>query len=792
MANQIRTAAVLGAGVMGSGIAAHLAGAGLDVLLLDIVPPDWTDEKGKADRNRFARGGLDKAQKARPAAFFSTRDAARVTVGNLEDDLALAGKCDLVIEAAPERLDLKQSLFARLEAVASPHTIVASNTSGLPIARMLEGRSAGFAKRFLVMHFFNPVRYMRLLELVAGTATDGRVFADVAAFGQDVLGKGIVYGKDTPNFVANRIGTYGMLWVLHQAIAGGFTVEEIDALFGEPVGRPRSAIFRTVDVVGLDTVVHVAQNCHDSLTSDPDRDVFEVPPLAARMMEKKLLGDKAGGGVDRKARAGSSGGTGGFETLDLQTLEYRPQQKPKLAAVGAAKAAGEDPKKRLKAVLALAGDRHADLVRRATYALLAYSSKRIPEIADDVVNIDRGMRWGFGWDLGPFEIWDALGVQETAAKMKAEGFEPAPWVAGVERFYGGDAAAPSYFDLGSRREKPVPTPARQITIAGLRAGKKVIHTNASASLLDLGDGVTGLELHSKMNAIDDKIVEMMRKGIEETERNFQAMVVANDAPVAFSAGANLFMIAVAAGQKNWAQIEGVTRAFQDANMLLRYSAVPVVTAPFGLALGGGAEVAMHGDAICAHAELYMGLVEVGVGLIPAGGGCKELVARATANLPAGTDPFPFVRDVFMNIALGKVSTSAEEARERGLLDPRDHVSLNRDFLISDAKAIARAMAEVGYKRPRRRTMRLPGPSGAAALTSAVQMMKEAHQASDHDVKIGQKLAWIVCGGDCSARQDVSEQHLLDLEREAFLSLCGEQKTQERIQYMLMNNKPLRN
>ncbi len=786
MANQIRTAAVLGAGVMGSGIAAHFAGAGLDVLLLDIVPPDWKEDKGKADRNRFARGGLDKALKARPAAFFSARDAARVTVGNLEDDLALAGKCDLVIEAAPERLDLKQSLFARLEAVASPHTIVASNTSGLPIARMLEGRSAAFAKRFLVMHFFNPVRYMRLLELVSGTATDPRVFADVAAFGQDVLGKGIVYGKDTPNFVANRIGTYGMLYVLHQAIAGGFTVEEIDALFGEPVGRPKSAIFRTVDVVGLDTVVHVAQNCYDSLTSDPDRDVFKVPPLAAKMMEMKLLGDKAGGGFGRKAKGG------GFETLDLQTLEYRAQAKPKLAAIGAAKGAGEDPKKRLAAILAMSGDKHADLVRRATYALLSYSSKRIPEIADDVVNIDRGMRWGFGWDLGPFEIWDALGVQETAARMKAEGFEVAPWVAGVEHFYGGNAAATTFFDLGTKSDKPVPASARQITIAGLRARQKVIHTNPSASLLDLGDGVTCLEFHSKMNAIDDKIVEMMQKAVDETERNFQAMVVANDAPVAYSAGANLFMIAVAAGQKNWAQIEGVTRAFQDANMLLKYSAVPVVTAPFGLALGGGAEVALHGDAMCAHAELYMGLVEVGVGLIPGGGGCKELVARATANLPAGTDPFPFVRDVFMNIALGKVSTSAEEARERGFLDPRDHVSLNRDFLLSDAKSIARAMAEIGYKRPRRRTMRLPGPSGAAALTSAVQMMKEAHQASDHDVKIGQKLAWIVCGGDCSARQEVSEQHLLDLEREAFLSLVGEQKTQERIQYMLMNNKPLRN
>ena len=786
MAHHIRKAAVLGSGVMGSGIAAHLAGAGLDVLLLDIVPPDWKDEKGKADRNRFARGGLDKALKARPAAFFSAKDAARVTVGNLEDDLALAGKCDLVIEAAPERLDLKQSLFARLEAVASPHTIVASNTSGLPIARMLEGRSAAFAKRFLVMHFFNPVRYMRLLELVSGTATDPRVFADVAAFGQDVLGKGIVYGKDTPNFVANRVGTYGMLYVLHQAIAGGFSVEEIDALFGEPMGRPKSAIFRTVDVVGLDTVVHVAQNCYDALTSDPDRDVFKLPDVAAKMMEKKLLGDKAGGGFGRKAKAG------GFETLDLQTLEYRAQAKPKLAAIAAAKGAGEDPLRRIKAVLGLSGDKHADLVRRATYALLAYSSKRIPEIADDVVNIDRGMRWGFGWDVGPFEVWDALGVQETAAKMKAEGFEPAPWVAGVEHFYGGNAAAPTFFDLGSKSDKPVPTSARQITIAGLRARQKVIHTNPSASLLDLGDGVTCLEFHSKMNAIDDKIVEMMQQAVSETERNFQAMVVANDAPVAYSAGANLFMIAVAAGQKNWAQIEGVTRAFQDANMLLKYSAVPVVAAPFGLALGGGAEVALHGDAMCAHAELYMGLVEVGVGLIPAGGGCKELVARATANLPAGTDPFPFVRDVFMNIALGKVSTSAEEARERGFLDPRDHVSLNRDFLISDARSIARAMAEIGYKRPRRRTMRLPGPSGAAALTSAVQMMKEAHQASDHDVKIGQKLAWIVCGGDCSARQDVSEQHLLDLEREAFLSLVGEQKTQERIQYMLMNNKPLRN
>ncbi|MSP61286.1 MAG: 3-hydroxyacyl-CoA dehydrogenase/enoyl-CoA hydratase family protein [Myxococcales bacterium] len=790
MSERFRRVSVLGAGVMGSGIAAHLAGAGLDVLLLDIVPSQPTPSfgggpaAGGPDRNAFARGGLDKALKSKPASFFSGRDADRVTVGNFEDDLARVGESDLVIEVVKEDLAIKRALFEQLEPLVAPHAVIASNTSGLPIRLLMEGRGESFRRRFLVTHFFNPPRYMKLLELIAGTDTDPAVVARVARFAEDVLGKGVVFGHDTPNFVANRIGAFSMMQLMHEALSQGFTVEEIDAIFGAPMGRPKSAVFRTADVVGLDVLLDVARNCHTNLPTDEQRETFRIPEPLGRMVERKLLGDKTGSGFYKKTKDG-------VLALDLATLEYRPQTKPKFASLGAAKGAS-DAAGRVKAVLS-GDDRAAKLAWKVTAAMLAYSSRRLGEIADDVVNIDRAMRWGFAWDIGPFELWDALGVRATVERMEKDGFAPAGWVkellaSGKESFYGGTVANPMYFDPRSHSEKPLPESPR---IVNLRARREIAH-NDGASLIDLGDGVACLELHTKMNAIDGDVIKLMHTAVDRAEHDFAGLVVGNHSTEAFSAGANIFVVLVAAGQKNWAAIEAATKDLQDALMRLRHCAVPVVTAPFGLALGGGAEIAMHGAATRAHAELYMGLVEAGVGLIPAGGGCKELLARTLGHLPDGIDPFPFVQQIFMNVALGKVSMSAEEARAMGFLRDSDGVTLNRDHLLHDAKQTALGLARAGYRRPRPRTFRVPGESGYATLRSALQQMKAAHQISDHDLVVGSKLAWVLCGGRVSTTTRVTEQYILDLEREAFVSLCGEPKTQERMQYLLMNNKPLRN
>lgn len=776
---EFKKVAVLGAGVMGSGIAAHLAGAGIEVLLLDIVPPD-----GKGDRNAFAQGGKDKALKARPAAFFTPRDADLIRVGNLEDDLDKAGKCDLVIEVVKEDLAVKQALFARLEPLLGEHTIVTSNTSGLPIAMMMEGRSASMKKRFLVTHFFNPVRYMKLLEIIAGKDTDPAIVDKVARFGEQVLGKGIVHGKDTPNFVANRIGVFAMMYLIREAIEGGYTVEEVDSIFGAPLGRPKSAVFRTADVVGLDTIIHVAENCYANLPRDERRADFQVPALLKQMAERKMLGDKTGGGFMKKTPQG-------IVTLDFKTMEYRPQQKAKFASVGATKGVA-DVGERIRKLLA-GDDRAAELARKVTYATLAYASNRVGEIADDLVNIDRGMRWGFGWDVGPFETWDAIGVQKGLDEMQKLGIQPAAWVkdmvaAGRASFY----ADGTYWDVAAKSAKPVPTSPRELSLPRFRKAGGVVFENDGASLYDIGDRIACLELHTKMNAIDADVISALHKSVDVAEQRFDGLIVANHDPQAFSAGANIFLVLMAAQQGNWKAIEDMINQLHGGLQRLRYASVPTVTAPFGLALGGGAEIAMHGAAARANAELYMGLVEAGVGLIPAGGGCKELLARHLEFYPDDADPFVMVKKIFMQIALGKVSTSAEEARAMGMLSPTDGVTLNRDFLIHDAKQTALGLARAGYRAPRQRTMRLPGPSGYATLRSTLQMMHEAHQISAHDVVVGSKLAWVLCGGKTVPSVRVHEQHVLDLEREAFLSLCGEEKTRERMQYMLMNNKPLRN
>ena len=788
---EFKRVAVLGAGVMGSGIAAHLAGAGIDVLLLDIVPPPGLNKDDKTgNKNAFSQGGLDKALKAKPASFFSQRDAERVTIGNFDDDLAAAAKCDLVIEVVKEDLAIKQQLFAKLEPLLGPETILASNTSGLPIAKMTEGRSAAFKKRFLVMHFFNPVRYMKLLELVASPDTDRAVLEKVSRFGADELGKGIVYGKDTPNFIANRIGEFSIMHLIRLALGEGgndkYTVEEVDAIFGAPMGRPKSAVFRTADIVGVDTVVDVAENCYKNLPNDERRDEFKIPKALSDMVAKKLLGDKTGGGFSKKTKEG-------ILTLDLNTLEYRPQQKARFASIGATK--GQELPARLKRIL-LPGkdesDRATDIARKVTFATFAYASNRLGEISDDIVNIDRAMRWGFGWDIGPFESWDAVGLTESIAAMEGMNLHPAKWVkemlaTGRKSFYEGG----TYWDPTSKSAKKIPVSDRSLTLANYKPGK-VVFENDGATLLDLGDKILGLEFHTKMNALDPDVISMINRSVDEAEARWDGLVIANQANDAFSAGANIFLVVVAGANGQWKEIEEMTESLQAGNMRLRYASVPTATAPFGLTLGGGAEVAMHGAITRAHAELYMGLVEAGVGVIPAGGGCKELLARALSDLPDDADPFPLIRRIFMNVAMGKVSMSAEEARQMGMLGEKDQVTLNRDYLINDAKQAVLGMARAGYKPARKRTFRLPGEGAYAALRSALQMMHAAHQISTHDVLVGSKLAWVLTGGHTASTTRVTEDYVLGLEREAFLSLCGEEKSRERMQYMLMNNKPLRN
>ncbi len=799
MTTRIRKVAVLGAGVMGSGIAAHLANSGVRALLLDIVPPKAApgeDTSSKAFRNKFVLGALANMRKQRPSPIVSEQVFTAIEVGNFEDDMARIAECDWVIEVVKEDMAVKQALFAKVEQHARKGAIISSNTSGLSIAGMLQGRGADFRKNFLVTHFFNPVRYMKLLELVAGKETDPEVVRTIHRFGEEVLGKGIVYGKDTTNFIANRIGVYGMMKTISDMLKAELTVEEVDKIFGPAMGRPKSAVFRTADIVGLDTFVHVAKNCYDTLTQDEERQTFAIPDFLQKMVEKGMLGDKSGSGFYKKSKGGGGDGEKEILALDLKTLEYRPQAKVRFESLGAAKDV-EDVRERV-AVVMKGQDKAAKFAERVTLDVLAYSSRRIPEIADDIVNIDRGVRWGFGWDLGPFETWDAYGVKAGVARMKELGLKPAAWVeemlaAGRESFYGVQDGRDTYWDIPTKSVKPVQENARTMRVEYLKRGNKKITGNDSASLWDMGDGVTLLEFHSKMNSIDDDIISMMNTALDETEKNHLGLVIGNDG-ANFSAGANITGLLMAAKSDEFDAIRKMAAGFQAANQRMRYSPVPVVTAPFNLTLGGGAEVTMGANAIQASAELYMGLVEVGVGLIPGGGGTMMLLRNLYGTYAADKDfdPLPFLKKVFLTIGTAKVATSAEEARELGFLSASDGISANRDFLLADAKQRVLGMAKAGFRAPRPTRFRLPGPSGAATIDMMLYDMQLNNQISEHDRKIGQKLARVLTGGDTSPSVLVTEERLLELELEAFLSLCGEEKTQDRLMYMLEKGKPLRN
>ena len=794
MTMRIRKVAVLGAGVMGSGIAAHLANSGVRALLLDIVPPKAApgeDTASKAFKNKFALGALANMRKQKPSPIVSEQVFTGIEVGNFEDDLGRLAECDWVIEVVKEDMAVKQALFAKVEQHARKGAIISSNTSGLSIKGMLEGRGADFRKNFLVTHFFNPVRYMKLLELVAGPETDPEVVKSIHRFGEEVLGKGIVYGKDTTNFIANRVGTYGMMRTISEMQKAELSIEEVDKIFGPAMGRPKSAVFRTADIVGLDTFSHVAKNCYDTLTQDEEREVFAIPDFLQKMVAKGMLGDKSGGGFYKKDK--SAGGKD-ILALDLKTLEYRPQVKVRYESLGAAKDV-EDVRERVATVLN-GQDKAAKFAERITLDVLAYASRRIPEIADDVVNIDRGMRWGFAWDLGPFETWDAYGVKKGLERMKELGLKPAAWVeqmvaSGRTSFYGVEGGKDTYWDIPSKSVKVVPENARTSRVEYLKRGNKKITGNESASLWDMGDGVTLLEFHSKMNSIDDNIIAMMNTALDETEKNFRGLVVGNDG-ANFSAGANIMALLMAAKSDEFEAIRKMAAGFQTANQRMRYSPVPVVTAPFNLTLGGGAESAMGGNAVQASAELYMGLVEVGVGLIPGGGGTLQLLRNVYGAYSADKDfdAFPFIKKVFLAIGTAKVATSAEEARELGFLNANDGISANRDFLLSDAKQRVLGMANAGFRAPRPTRFRLPGSSGFATIDMMLYDMELNGQVSAHDRKIAQKLARVLTGGDTSPSVLVTEERLLELE--AFLSLCGEEKTQDRLMFMLEKGKPLRN
>lgn len=793
MARKVEKAAVLGAGVMGSGIAAHLANAGIPVLLLDIVPPDLKEDE-RSDpkaRNRFALRGIENALNFKPAPlFYSKRFAELVTPGNFEDDFDRISECDLIIEAVVENLEIKRRLFERVEGVMKWGAIVSSNTSGLSIKAMSEGRSEQFRRNFLVTHFFNPVRFMKLLEIVRGPDTDDEVVETWVKFGRDCLGKGIVFGKDTPNFVANRIGVYGLLKVIQLMIESGFTIEEVDAIFGPPMGRPKTAAFKTCDLVGLDTFAHVTKNCYDSLVDDDERDVFQLPDFVHKMIEKGWLGNKTKGGFYKKA-------DGENLVLDWRTLEYRPVQKPQFDSIKATKGV-DDPRERLRNLFNTE-DRASELAFKATAYGLIYAAKRIGEIADDIVNIDNALKWGFNWELGPFEAWDAIGVRESVERMVAMGLKVPEVVyrvlnEGEGTFYKKVGTTRYYFDFRTGSYQPIELPETIIILPNLKEEGKVIRENFGASLVDIGDGVACLEFHTKMNAIDDDIIRMMHEAVEEVEANFEGLVVANHAEN-FSVGANLGLILMAAQMQNWTMLEQVVRDFQKANLRLKYCKKPVVICPAGMTLGGGCEISLYGDRIQAAAELYMGLVEIGAGVLPAGGGCTAMVARALAGVPADLkiNRMPFIQRVFETIAMAKVSKSAEEARELGFLRPFDGVSISRDRLIYDAKQVVLGLARAGYKPPLPPdNLILPGRDGFALLKLGLYAFGLGGYVTEHDKVCAEKIAWVLCGGDIEPNTKVTEQHILDLECEGFLSLAGMEKSQARMEALLRTGKPLRN
>lgn len=793
MIKEIKRVAVLGSGIMGAQIAAQLANAGISSYLLDIAPKELTEEEKKAGlslespkvRNRIVQKGFENALQIKPAAFQDRSLASLVTLGNFEEDLPKIKDADWIIEVVVENLAIKQSLLTRVDQHRKPGSIVTSNTSGISIDQMTQQCSEDLKQHFLGTHFFNPPRYLHLLEIIPGPKTLPEVVRFMAEFGDRYLGKGIVYCKDTPNFIANRIGVFGMMHGLHMMEKLDLTIEEVDALTGPIIGRPKSASLRTLDVVGLDTFSHVARNILDNVPSDPRREFLKTPSFVAKMIENRWLGSKTGQGFYKKDKDK-------ILSIDYKTLSYRDPQKAKLPILEMAKNL-TDLAERYR-MLAFGKDKSSQYLWEILSETLFYAAFLVPEISEDIVNVDRAIKWGFGWEMGPFEIWDALGVEKVVLRMKEEGKQIPPLIEKLlaspqKRFYLDSGA--SYFAVDGKTKEVAPLP-HSVTLATLKKQNKVVKKNAGCSIIDLGDGVACLEFHSKMNAIGQDILSMVMQAEKIVTEQFEGLVIGNEGEN-FSVGANLLMLLTAMQEREWDEIDLMVRQFQKATMILKYLSKPVVAAPFQMVLGGGCEITMATPAVQAHAELYMGLVEVGVGLIPGGGGNKEMLYRCLPeNPPEESDLFPFIRQAFMNIGMGQVSTGAIHARKMNFLRPWDSITMNRDRLIEDAKQKVLGLARSGYRPPLPRLLPALGRSGVATLKLGLQMMQEGGQVSAHDVTIGTQLARVLCGGDLSYTTQVSEQYMLDIEREAFLSLCGEPKTMERIQYMLKNNKPLRN
>ncbi|HQX36848.1 MAG: enoyl-CoA hydratase/isomerase family protein [Flavobacteriales bacterium] len=781
----IKKVAVLGSGVMGSRIACHFANVGCEVLLLDIVPKEGND------KNKIVNDALAFALKNNPSPIYDKKFASRIRTGNFDDDLPKIKDCDWIIEVVIERLDIKQQVLANVEKYRTPGTLITTNTSGIPIHAIAEGRSDDFKKHFCGTHFFNPPRYLQLLEIIPGPGTDPAVLSFLEDYGQHILGKVTVLCKDTPAFIANRIGVFGIMGLFHLVEEMGLTVEEVDRLTGPVLGRPKSATFRTADVVGLDTLVKVAQGVKDNCPKDEQNALFTIPGYLQQMVDKNMLGSKTGKGFFFKDRAAK----GEIMALDLKTLEYRAQVKPKFATMDAAKK--EDDLVKRMPILYTGTDKAGDFYRKSFHGLFAYVSHRIPEITDDLYKIDDALRAGFGWELGPFELWDAVGVKTALDAMNAAGMTVAPWVAemlkaGNTSFYKTEGGKRMYYDAASKSYKPIPRAEGLIVLADLPESS-VVWKNSQAVVRDLGDGILSVSWTSKMNTIGAEVIQGLNKAIDLAEAGYKGLVVYNDGAL-FSAGANVGMIFMMAVEQEYEDLDMAIRTFQNTMMRMRHSSIPVVAAPHQLCLGGGTELCMHADKVVAHAETYMGLVEFGVGVIPGGGGTKEFALRLSDELKEGDIRINRMRERFLTIGQAKVSTSGEEAFDLGYLRPgQDEVIVSRAHQLAHAKACALDLWSKGYtKPPMRRDIKVLGKEGLGIVYVGANSMQSGNYISEHDALISEKLGYVLCGGDLSEITEVSEQYLLDLERKAFLELCMQKKTLERLQSIITTGKVLRN
>ncbi|MGM8365921.1 3-hydroxyacyl-CoA dehydrogenase/enoyl-CoA hydratase family protein [Virgibacillus sp. W0181] len=799
MNKSIKRAAVIGSGVMGAQIAAHLTNVGIPVMMFDIVPDELTESekqkgltlKDRIVRNRIATNNKQALLKQRPSPLTDKRNLDLLTVGNLTDDLEKLSGVDWIIEVVVENLEVKKQVLKQVDAYREKGTIVSTNTSGVSVEKMIEGSSEDLRKHFLGTHFFNPPRYLKLLEVIPTKDTKPEVLAFMKAFAENALGKGVVEAKDTPNFIANRIGTYGLLVTVKEMIENGYSVGEVDSVTGSLIGRPKSATFRTLDVVGLDTFIHVANNVHDQVEG-PEKTTFNIPEFMNDMLEKGWIGAKSGQGfyIKKKDKEGST-----IFELNPHTMKYEKQKKLRSPAVEMAKNE-KTVERKLKTLIKARGDRAGDLVWSTLKSVLLYSAHLLGDIADDIVSIDEAMKWGFGWQLGPFELWDAIDVQQSVGRMKEEGEQIPDWVEkfledGNETFYKKENGNVYYYQEGKYIEQQFNR--KEIHLNLVKEKKQVIKKNSGASLIDIGDGVAVLEFHSANNAIGLDVIQMVNFALEEVAKNYEGLVIGNQGKN-FCVGANLALMLMEAQDDNFFELDMVVRQFQKMAMSIKYAEKPVVTAPFGMTLGGGAEVTLPAASVQASVETYIGLVEFGVGLIPGGGGTKELYLKMLRSVPRDIsfDRLKIANDVFEKIAMAKVSTSASEAFNLGYFGPSDSISVNPDHLLHDAKQKVLALAEADYKPPEREKIPVVGDAGYGAMLLGAKTLQYGGYASDHDIKIAEKLAYVLSGGRIREGTYIDEQVMLDLEREAFLSLIGEPKTQARMQHMLLKGKPLRN